>query len=115
MIEGVYIMPNYTKLRSVLKSNWSYFFISILFFCCNVILLILLLCHQSLPSLRRIPSLPIDGSKPSLVLEGYCPVTLTEKQQWVLGDHRWGATHRGSMYLFLGPEEQRRFLADPDH
>jgi YHS domain-containing protein len=101
-------------LRTVLKSNWLYLFINILFFCCNVILIILLLCHQYRPSLRPISSLVLDGLKSSLALDGYCPVTLVEKQQWVVGDHRWGATHRGSTYLFAGSEEQQRFLSDPD-
>ena len=32
----------------------------------------------------------------------------------MLGDRRWGAVHRGRTYLFTGPEEQRRFFADPD-
>ena len=41
-------------------------------------------------------------------------MTLCEKQQWMLGDRRWGAVHRGKTYLFTGPEEQRRFLTDPD-
>ena len=51
---------------------------------------------------------------PPLCLDGYCPVTLSEKQQWVVGDRRWGAIHRGRTYLFAGPEEQRRFFTDPD-
>ena len=47
-------------------------------------------------------------------LDGCCPVSLAEKQQWIVGDRRWGANHRGRTYLFAGPEEQRRFFADPD-
>jgi YHS domain-containing protein len=47
-------------------------------------------------------------------LDGYCPVSLVEKQQWLMGDRRWGAIHRGRTYLFKGPEEQRRFFTDPD-
>lgn len=53
-------------------------------------------------------------TSPPLCLDGYCPVTLSEKQQWVVGDRRWGAVHRGRTYLFAGPEEQRRFFTDPD-
>jgi thiol-disulfide isomerase/thioredoxin/YHS domain-containing protein len=49
-----------------------------------------------------------------IALDGYCPVNLVEKQQWVLGDKRWGANHQGRTYLFTGPEEQRRFLANYD-
>ena len=47
-------------------------------------------------------------------LESFCPVSLCEKQKWVKGDRRWGAIHRGRTYLFVGPGEQQRFLANPD-
>ncbi|HKD38058.1 MAG TPA: thioredoxin domain-containing protein [Pirellulales bacterium] len=58
----------------------------------------------------------------SLGLDGFCPVTLIERsrtapdnpQCWMRGDPRWGAVHRGVTYLFNGPEEQKRFLANPD-
>ena len=49
-----------------------------------------------------------------LGLEGYCPVTLAEKQAWAEGRPQYGARHRGRTYLFAGPEQQRAFLADPD-
>jgi YHS domain-containing protein len=49
-----------------------------------------------------------------LGLEGYCPVTLAEKQVWTEGRPQYGARHRGRTYLFAGPEQQRAFLADPD-
>ena len=39
---------------------------------------------------------------------------LVEKQAWTRGDARWGAIHQGHTYLFAGPDEQRRFFADPD-
>jgi YHS domain-containing protein len=32
----------------------------------------------------------------------------------VPGNAQWGANHRGRTYLFAGPEEQQRFLKDPD-
>ena len=47
-------------------------------------------------------------------LEGYCPVTLVEAKQWALGDKTWGVVHRGRTYLFLGPAEKEKFLANPD-
>ncbi|HPZ83251.1 MAG TPA: hypothetical protein PL064_07440, partial [Thermogutta sp.] len=31
-----------------------------------------------------------------------------------LGNPRWGARHEGRTYLFAGPEEQQKFLANPD-
>lgn len=66
----------------------------------------------SAPSTNPAPQ--AQGISPPLCLDGYCPVTLAEKQQWVVGDRRWGAIHRGRTYLFAGPEEQRRFFTDPD-
>ena len=56
----------------------------------------------------------VPAINPPLGLDGYCPVVLSERQQWALGDRRWGAIHRGRTYLFTGPEEQRRFFTDPD-
>ncbi len=60
------------------------------------------------------PTLPLPSPNPPLCLDGYCPVSLAEKQQWVLGDRRFGVIHRGRLYLFTGPDEQRRFFSDPD-
>jgi YHS domain-containing protein len=54
------------------------------------------------------------AAAPPLALDGYCPVTLVEQQRWQVGDRRWGAIHRGRTYLFTGPEQQRKFLANPD-
>lgn len=55
----------------------------------------------------------VEESMP-LGLEGYCPVTLAEKQAWAEGRPQYGVRHRGRTYLFAGPEQQRAFLADPD-
>jgi YHS domain-containing protein len=66
------------------------------------------------------PAAPASTSAPAgeepmpLGLEGYCPVTLAEKQAWAEGRPQYGARHRGRTYLFAGPEQQRTFLADPD-
>ncbi len=61
---------------------------------------------------RNVPQLP-PGCAP-LGLEGYCPVSLCEKpDSWTMGDTRWGVQHEGRTYLFAGPEQQRRFLANP--
>ena len=59
----------------------------------------------------------LSAAKPAagtFALDGYCPVQLTEKKVWTHGDTRWGAIHQGQTYLFAGPEEQKRFFADPD-
>jgi hypothetical protein len=48
-------------------------------------------------------------------LDGFCPVRLVTEHRWQAGDPRYGAVHRGRIYLFTGPEEQRAFLANPDY
>ncbi|MGQ9562901.1 MAG: thioredoxin family protein [Thermogutta sp.] len=60
------------------------------------------------------PKIEIPPGNPPLALDGYCPVSLTDKQRWVIGNPRWGARHEGRTYLFAGPEEQQKFLANPD-
>jgi len=57
---------------------------------------------------------PLPSLNPPLALDGYSPVSLVEKHQWILGDKRFGAYHQGRTYLFTGPEEQSRFLAHYD-
>jgi YHS domain-containing protein len=59
---------------------------------------------------------------PKFALDGYCVVSLVEQlhlpvnqQQWRKGDPRWGAEHRGKLYLFAGPVEQQKFLTNPDY
>jgi len=41
-------------------------------------------------------------------------VTLVDKGTWVEGRAQWGVRHRGRTYLFLGADQQKAFLADPD-
>ena len=60
------------------------------------------------------PTIQLPPGNPPLGLDGYCPIELTERKQWVLGDPRWGLIHRGRTYLFAGPEQRDRFDADPD-
>lgn len=61
---------------------------------------------------------------PKFALDGYCVVSLVDQMrlppeqqrwEWRRGDPRWGAMHRGQTYLFAGPAEQQRFLANPDY
>ncbi len=68
------------------------------------------------PAIGTPSSAPVTPSTnvPPLGLEGYSPVAVIEQQRWQLGDRRWGAIHRGRTYLFTGPEEQQKFLANPD-
>jgi protein disulfide-isomerase len=67
---------------------------------------------SSSPNVAGQSDLP-PGSPP-LALDGYCPVTVTEKMIWKKGDVRFGAIHRGRTYLFASATEQAKFLARPD-
>jgi protein disulfide-isomerase len=58
------------------------------------------------------PSVP--SFEPPLGLDGFCPVTLNDKKDWVRGDKRWGAIHRGRTYLFASREAFTRFWEHPD-
>ena len=49
-----------------------------------------------------------------VAVAGYCPVELSEGEQWVRGDPRWSVVYAGRTFLLSGPEQQRRFLAAAD-
>jgi YHS domain-containing protein len=57
---------------------------------------------------------PLPSQSETIGLESYCPVTLVERDTWAPGDRRWGANHRGRLYLFANPESQQQFFANPD-
>ena len=59
---------------------------------------------------------PPAAAKPThkIGMEGYCPVTMIEEDRWVLGDKRWGAHHRGRVYVFHSAAAQQKFMAQPD-
>ncbi len=61
----------------------------------------------------------LGPGNPPLALDGYCPVQLLDdmragRADWTRGNVQLGAYHRGRTYLFAGPKQQNRFLADPD-
>jgi YHS domain-containing protein len=56
----------------------------------------------------------IPPGSPPVALDGFCPVTLVEKRAWSAGNVAFGAVHRGRTYLFVGPEQVQKFLANPD-
>lgn len=60
------------------------------------------------------PAVQLPPGCPPVALDGHCPLTLMEQKRWVLGDKAFGVVHRGRTYLFLGPNERQKFLADPD-
>jgi len=61
---------------------------------------------------------PTSNQPPPLGLDGFCPVTLAgwagKFPQWQPGNPKWGAIHRGQLYLFVGQDEQQAFLQTPD-
>lgn len=64
------------------------------------------------PPVAQTPQIP--RGNPPLAMEGFCPVQLAEQKAWMQGDPRWGAIHRGRTFLFAGPAQQQRFLAQPE-
>ena len=47
-------------------------------------------------------------------LDGYCPVTLCEKEQWRRGSPSYQEEYQGRRYRLAGPREQQRFRTDPE-
>jgi YHS domain-containing protein/thiol-disulfide isomerase/thioredoxin len=70
--------------------------------------------HTTPPAAASPASSMATAASPPLALDGFCPVTLVEQARWQVGDRRWGVIHRGRTYLFTGPEQQKKFLANPD-
>lgn len=50
----------------------------------------------------------------TLSMDGYCAVTLLEKNEWVEGNPKFGVIHLGHLYLFISGDAMQRFLADPE-
>ena len=68
------------------------------------------------PVALQTPATPVKAAaaEPPRGLDGYCSVTLMEKQKWVKGDKQWGCFHRGRLYLFASREYRDRFQMSPD-
>lgn len=60
------------------------------------------------------PAVQLPAGSPPLGFDGYCAVTMKDKWQWVKGDTKWGAIHRGRTYLFTDEASRDKFLAGPD-
>ncbi len=50
----------------------------------------------------------------SVDLDGYCPVSLMARSEWVLGNPSCAVKHRGRVYYCINEEAQQFFLATPD-
>ena len=68
--------------------------------------------NAGIPVQRKPMAAPVQ--EPTKAMDGFCPVTLANQNTWQSGDPRWGAVHRGKIYLFAGQDQQREFLSDPD-
>jgi YHS domain-containing protein len=65
------------------------------------------------PPDRTGAGLPPAAPAGTYELEGYCPVSLLEKEQWVPGDPQFAVQYQGKIYLLAGPSQRQRFLANP--
>ncbi|HBJ39193.1 MAG TPA: protein-disulfide isomerase [Planctomycetaceae bacterium] len=50
----------------------------------------------------------------TLAMDGYCAVTLLEKNEWLEGNPKFGVIHLGHLYLFVDGDAMQRFLAQPE-
>ena len=51
---------------------------------------------------------------PTLGLDGFCPVALSQTQAWKPGNPSWGIIHRERLYLFSSEDAMKRFWSAPD-
>lgn len=49
-----------------------------------------------------------------LAMDGYCPVSLLDSDQWAEGKPEFGVIHLGQLYLFADGESMKKFLDDPE-
>lgn len=50
---------------------------------------------------------------PLIGLDGFCPVHLHDKREWIPGQEKITADHRGVRYLFASETDRTAFLKDP--
>ncbi|MDB4338918.1 thioredoxin family protein [Rubripirellula sp.] len=55
-----------------------------------------------------------NATPPELALDGFCPVSVIDEDQWVEGQPEISAVHLGRLYLFASEEKMKLFLADPN-
>ncbi len=53
------------------------------------------------------------AAKAPLALDGFCPVTLSKEERWQQGRREFAAVYQDRTFHMAGPEEHRRFLANP--
>lgn len=60
------------------------------------------------------PSSDPAATPDKLALDGYCAVSLLDKNQWVEGDAEFGVIHLGQLYLFADAATMQTFLDQPE-
>jgi hypothetical protein len=50
----------------------------------------------------------------SVDLDGFCPVSLFARKEWILGNPNCAVKHRGRVYYFVNEDTRRSFLEAPD-
>ncbi|MBP3694912.1 MAG: thioredoxin family protein [Thermoguttaceae bacterium] len=51
----------------------------------------------------------------NVMLDGYCPVALVERNIWVRGNSKFTLQHEGKTYFFQTEEELQKFQNDPEY
>jgi len=49
---------------------------------------------------------------PPLGFDGYCLISMHQRNEWIKGDPKWGAIHEGRLYFFANQSARDLFLSD---
>ncbi|MCR5163225.1 MAG: hypothetical protein K6C40_04320 [Thermoguttaceae bacterium] len=70
---------------------------------------------QNVPESVPAPAAPeMKPETKTVGLEGFCPVTLLETEEWVDGKEEWTVMNHGITYHLASAGQVQKFLADPD-
>lgn len=76
---------------------------------------------ENAPAVQNVPEsiptsvIPEMKAETKMVgLEGFCPVTLLETEEWVEGKEEWTVMNHGITYHLASAAQVQKFLADPD-
>lgn len=67
-------------------------------------------------TVEPLPAAPVAkaASDLELAMDGYCAVTVIDKDRWVEGNSEYGVIHLGRLYLFCDEAAMERFLKNPE-
>lgn len=76
---------------------------------------------ENVPTAQNVPESVPTAEAPEMKpetkmvgLEGFCPVTLLETEEWVEGKEEWTVMNHGITYHLANAGQVQKFLADPD-